>query len=147
MEALAHVGSRYLLAITEKFGVGGPRVAGWVGVDGTWRQITYPRTDGFRTTDLALLPDGNILVLERRFVMGDGNAVRFRLINRRAVAPGRMVNGTVIGRLEKPLTVDNMEALAARPGPERSMLVYVLSDDNFNRPQQRTILMMFELPR
>lgn len=147
MEALTHVGSGYLLAISEKLGAGGPRVAGWVGVDGTWRRLTYPRTDGFRTTDITLLPDGNVLALERRFVMGDGNAVRFRLIERRAIAPGRLVDGTLIGQLEKPLTVDNMEALAARPGPGREMIVYVLSDDNFNRPQQRTILMMFTLPR
>jgi hypothetical protein len=41
--------------------------------------------------------------------------------------------------------IDNMEGLALRSaGPDRTLL-YVVSDDNFNRPLQQTLLMLFEL--
>jgi hypothetical protein len=38
-----------------------------------------------------------------------------------------------------------MEGVSARRGPNGETLVYVVSDDNFNAPLQRTLLMMFEL--
>ncbi|HIF08714.1 MAG TPA: hypothetical protein EYQ81_01940 [Sneathiellales bacterium] len=60
--------------------------------------------------------------------------------------------GTTLATIPPPLTVDNMEGLAVRSGPNGETLIYVMSDDNFRTslgslflPGQRTLLMMFEL--
>ena len=42
------------------------------------------------------------------------------------------------------MTVDNFEGIDVRKGPAGEIFIYLISDDNFN-PEQRTLLMMFEL--
>jgi hypothetical protein len=54
------------------------------------------------------------------------------------------LEGRVIAEFLPPVTVDNFEGVAVRRGEDGETLVYVLSDDNFN-PDQRTLLLMFEL--
>ena len=46
--------------------------------------------------------------------------------------------------LAPPLTVDNMEAIAARKNEAGETILYLMSDDNFSS-DQRTLLMMFRL--
>ena len=43
------------------------------------------------------------------------------------------------------MTVDNFEGISARRTRDRRIVLYIISDDNFN-PLQRTLLMMFEMP-
>jgi hypothetical protein len=57
--------------------------------------------------------------------------------------PEAMVKPREIARLQPPLLVDNMEALAVRAEGERRF-IYMMSDNNFN-PLQQTLLMKFEL--
>ena len=53
--------------------------------------------------------------------------------------------GTEIDRLNlvKPLTVDNLEGVAAVPAKDGSVRFYLISDDNFS-PAQRTLLLAFD---
>ena len=51
----------------------------------------------------------------------------------------------MLATLERPLTVDNFEGLACRPGAGAETLLYLVSDDNFSQ-DQRTLLLMFSLP-
>ncbi len=46
--------------------------------------------------------------------------------------------------LRRPLTLDNMEGVAARQSERGETLIYLISDDNF-RLLQRTLLMVFAL--
>ena len=46
--------------------------------------------------------------------------------------------------LERPLTRDNMEGIAALPAPDGGFRLYLVSDDNFS-PIQRTLLLEFTL--
>ena len=96
-------------------------------------------------TAAARLPSGRVLVLERGFVAANLE-ISARLVRLDAGAPraGAVLAGEVLAVLRRPLTVDNMEGLAARPGADGRTLIYLLSDDNFS-PFQRTLLMMFEL--
>ena len=144
IETLVHVGGGYLLAISERQRARPGALLGWVGVDGGWRRFRYARTGGFRPTSALLLANGDVLVLERRFILARGNAIRIVRIPRRAVAPGRLVRGHEIARLQAPMTVDNFEGIAARHGSAGETLIYLLSDDNFN-PLQQTLLLMFSL--
>jgi hypothetical protein len=47
--------------------------------------------------------------------------------------------------LRLPLSVDNFECIAVRPGPRDGRYIYLLSDNNQN-PQQRTLLLQFYAP-
>ena len=144
LETLVHVGRGYLLTISERQRAGPRTLRGWVGVDGSWRAFSYARKGGFRPSDATLLPNGDVLVLERRFLLGRGNAIRIVRIPRRSIAPGRTIRGRIIARLAAPMTVDNFEGIAARPAAAGETMIYLISDDNFN-PLQRTLLMMFSL--
>ncbi len=144
IETLVHVGRGYLLAISERQRAGPRALRGWVGVDGDWQDFNYARTGSFRPTDATLLPNGDILVLERRFLLGKGTAIRLVRVPRRAIAPGRTLRGREIARIAMPMTVDNFEGIGARPGAAGETLIYLISDNNFN-PLQRTLLMMFSL--
>lgn len=142
LEALAHVGRGFLLAIAERMTAGGGTLAAWVGRAGVWEPFAYVRKPGFRVSDAALLPGGDILVLEHRYTIETGSAVRFVRVARNAIAPRRRVEGREIARIEPPRSTDNFEGIAIRRGAPREALVYVISDDNFN-PLQRTLLLMF----
>lgn len=144
LEALAHVGRNFFVAIAERMTTGGGAVAAWVGRAGIWEPFGYVRKPGLRVTDAALLPAGDLLVLEHRYSAAAGSVVRFVRVPRNAIAPHQRVEGKELALLEQPLTTENFEGVAVRRGQGREALIYVISDDNFN-PLQRTILMMFAL--
>jgi hypothetical protein len=144
VEALAHVGSRFVFLLTEKLRASGSTLAGWVGRDRRWRPFAYARRDGFRPTGATLLPGGDVMVVERRYTAADGPAARLVVLPRATIAPHRVLKGQAVARIAKPLTVDNFEGIAARRGPSRETLVYLMSDDNFS-DMQRTLLLMFTL--
>ena len=108
------------------------------------RLLTFPTPDGFRVTGAATMAGGDVLVLERFFTLRGSNRVRLKRISAATIKPGGVLAGTVIARLRPPLTVDNFEGIDVRKGPAGEIFIYLVSDDNFN-PEQRTLLMMFEL--
>ncbi len=116
------------------FIVGGPR-------NGTFA-IAY--SDEFNVTDAAFLPDGDLLILERRFSYTRGIAMRLRRIAADAIRPGATVEGETLLDANMSYQIDNMEALAARVGPNGETVVNVMSDDNKSLIQ-RTILLQFVL--
>lgn len=144
LEALTHVGRGFFVAIAERLSAGGGAVAAWVGRGGLWEPFAYVRKPGLRVTDAALLPRGDLLILEHRYSAETGSVVRFVRVPRSAIAPGRRVEGRELALLEPPLTTDNFEGVAVRRGAPGEALVYALSDDNFN-PLQRTLLLMFAI--
>lgn len=141
LETLARLQDGRLLALTEGLAAPGG-VVGWVGALGDWRRLTWVTSQGFAPTDATALPGTDVLVLERRF---PPPGARVRRIPTAAIVEGGVLDGDEIARFEGPLTVDNMEAIAARPAADKSSIVYLLSDDNYNRVLQRTLLLMFRL--
>ncbi len=114
--------------------------------DGAWVGLSYRRHGGFRPSGAARLPGGDLLVIERSFNIIDGVAVRLRRIAARTIVPGARLDGAAIAVLSPPLTVDNLEGVAARRTAAGETLIYLVSDDNFN-PLQRTLLLVFALQR
>lgn len=94
-------------------------------------------------TDAAVLPDGRLLVLTRRFSFVEGVSIVVCSVEIGAIAEGAVLPCRPIARLAPPLTVDNMEALAVGEEDGRTIL-WMASDDNFN-PLQRTLLLKFAL--
>lgn len=145
LEALAVLGAGRLLAVSEELRDWRGDLVGWLLEDGRARALGYVTRNRFKPTDFAVLPDGDVLALERRFTPISGVAARLVRIARGTIVPGARLEGSELARLIPPLTVDNMEGLAARRGADGGTLVYMLSDDNYNRLLQVTILLAFRL--
>jgi hypothetical protein len=109
--------------------------------------VTLKRLKEFDITDLAVLPDGDLLVLERRFRFLEGVKMRIRRVEAEAIRPGALLEGEVLLEAGNGLTIDNMEGIAVHNGPEGEPVITLISDDNFNRGLQRTLLLQFALPR
>lgn len=145
IEALTQLADGRLLAMTEDFQAPEGGVRGWIiALDGDAVPLAYLPAQDFHPTALAVLPDGDLLVLERRFTVVAGPGARLVLVARTSIAPGAVVSGRELGRLEAPLAVDNFEGLAVRRDALGRTLIYLVSDDNLNS-YQRTLLMQFRL--
>lgn len=109
-----------------------------------WQLFTYRTAPRYRPTSVAPLPDGGVLVLERRVSLLGGWSSRLVRVAARQLTAGAVVDGEELGRLEAPLVNDNFEGIATRPGPAGETLVYLVSDNNFSS-LQRTYLLLFAL--
>lgn len=103
-----------------------------------------PRTP-YKPTDLARLPNGDYLLLERRFSILGGVGTEIRYLRSDRLAPGALVDGPALIDVGQSYSIDNMEGLSARSDGKGGAWLYMISDDNFN-PIQRTLLLMFRLP-
>jgi len=80
-------------------------------------------------SDAVQLPDGRLVVLNRRFSVPGLFTAKLTLVDPRAIRPGTVVRGTEIATLAAPLLHDNYEALAVtREGDDT--ILWVASDDN-----------------
>jgi hypothetical protein len=106
-------------------------------------QFTYRPPAGYRVTDGVQLPDGRLIILNRRVALPNGFAAKLALVEPAAVGKGKTVSGRVIATLAAPLLVDNMEGIAVTKRGEET-IIWLISDDNFSI-FQRTLLMKFRL--
>jgi hypothetical protein len=119
---------------------------GWVWVAGTPRGFTVPGIEGFSITDAAGLADGSVLIVERRFRWLEGLRVRLRLLAADGIKPGGTATGEILLEATNAnAEIDNLEALALSTGEDGETVVTLMSDDNFNRFLQRTVLLQFTL--
>jgi len=103
----------------------------------------YRAPSGYRITDAALLPDGRLLLLNRRFTLVEAMSAKLVVVDPAVPEPGETMTGREIATLARPLTVDNMEALSITREGARTIL-WIASDDNL-APFQRSLLMKFAL--
>lgn len=134
-----------LVAFAEHPLRGEKRHRGWIWIGGTPRGFTLSGASGFGVTDAASLPDGGLLVLERRFRWLEGLRIRLRHIAAADVKPGADVTGEILLEADTAQEIDNLEALAVSRGRDGETVVTMMSDDNFNRFLQRTLLVQFTL--
>ncbi len=103
----------------------------------------YRPPTGYKATDAAILPDGRMLILNRRISFPEGFAAKLTLIDPDMIRRGETVQGKLFATLKSPLLVDNMEGLAITQENGRTV-IWMISDNNFNIWQQ-TILLKFAL--
>jgi hypothetical protein len=107
-------------------------------------EFTIRRRDEFDVTDAALIPGGDLLVLERHFSFLRGVGMRIRRIPLEAIKPGALIDGEALIQAGNAHQIDNMEAMAVHKNAAGETIITLVSDDNFSRLQQ-TILLRFAL--
>lgn len=121
------------------------RHRGWLLGRGKGKKIWLRDRGGFSVTDLTGLPDGSVLVLERRFRWSEGVKMRLRLLPAQSIRPGAVLEGEVLVEADMGQQIDNMEGLAVHQNARGETIITVISDDNFNTFFQRTVLLQFAL--
>lgn len=106
--------------------------------------LRYRPPPGYRITDAAALPDGRLILLNRRWALLEGFSAVLAIAGTDRLEAGALIEGRELAALRSPITVDNMEALSTTREGGRTIL-WVASDDNFNPLLQQTLLLKFAL--
>jgi hypothetical protein len=144
LEALARLRDGRLIAIAENYPRHAPFTQGWMLHKKRWHRFRYRRRARFLPTGAVTTPDGDLLVLERRFSYIGGIGTRLVAISSTQLIPGADIRGRELARLEHPLITENFEGIAAFRNAVGKTVLYLISDDNFGL-LQRTILLKFVL--
>ncbi len=102
------------------------------------------RSSDYDISDAALLPGGDVLLLERKFSWSTGLAVRIRRIALAEIKPRALVDGPVLFEADLGYAIDNMEGLSVHRSADGETVLTLVSDDNFSA-LQRTLLLQFTL--
>jgi hypothetical protein len=134
-----------VIGFAERFTRGSGYHTGWIWNGGKPRPIHLKDIDGFDITDAASLPNGDLLVLERRFRWTEGVKMRLRRLAANEIVPGAHLAGETLIQADSGFEIDNMEGIAVHRGANGDTVLSLISDDNFNRGLQRTLLLQFTL--
>lgn len=102
------------------------------------------REDPWDVTDGAFLPNGDLLLLERRFRLSDGVGMRIRRFDGAAIRPGAVLDGEVLIDADLSQQIDNMEGMDVVAMEDGEIRIVVVSDDNHSI-LQRNLMLEFRL--
>lgn len=106
--------------------------------------FTVSRDSAYDISDGSFLPNGDLLILERRFSMAEGIGMRIRQIKGADIKAGALLNGTVLIEADLAYQIDNMEALDVWQRQDGATMISLVSDDN-QSILQRTMYLEFRL--
>ena len=136
-----------VIVVAERAWKAGEPLKGWIFPARKRRQaraIEIRKIDDFDVTDLVTLRDGSVILLERKFRFLEGVKMRLRRLSpAELMAPGQ-IDGQILFEANQSYQIDNMEGLAAHREADGTLVLTMISDDNFNA-FQRTILLQFAL--
>jgi hypothetical protein len=118
---------------------------GWIWLNGDVRRFQIKDFGEFDLTDCIGLPDGSLLLLERRFRWTEGVKMQLRLLKANEFGPGMVGEGALLLSADMTSDIDNMEGLGLHRDASGATVLTLVSDDNFNAFLQRTILLQFAL--
>lgn len=98
----------------------------------------------FAVTDGAFLPNGDLLLLERRFSFAEGIGMQIRRIKGDDIKPGAAVDGEILLQADMGYQIDNMEGLDIVVEPGGDTHVIIVSDDNHSI-LERNLMLEFRL--
>lgn len=119
---------------------------GWLLHQGQSFGIKLKDIGDFDITSAAGLPDGSLLILERRFRMKEwfkGMRIRLRRIKASELKAGAVIKGDILLEANSTHEIDNMEGLAVHLDSKGRPIVSMISDDNFRKYIQRTVILQF----
>lgn len=100
--------------------------------------------NGFHPTDAVTLPNGNVLLLERRFTLFSGMAMRLRLLQQSELQAEAIAKGTVLLQAGEGFAVDNMEGITLNKDGDHHTIITLISDNN-HTILQRSLLLRFRV--
>lgn len=106
-------------------------------------RLSYRPPSGFSPTDAAQLPDGRLLVLNRRFTPWSLFTVVLTVVDPRTFVGGATIEGREVARFESPVVQENYEGIAVTQDGEQT-IVWIVSDSNFSS-WQRNLLLKFAI--
>ncbi|MEO9874539.1 MAG: esterase-like activity of phytase family protein [Anderseniella sp.] len=136
----------WLIAISERNHAKDDSLRGWLWRKGKTREFHIPRHEDYLVTGLAILPGGReIITVERSFkppVLVGMTLRRFSIEDLQSPNTGAGIH-VFSGKLTS-YQIDNMEGIAAHQD-DRGTVITLISDDNFNRSVQSTVMFQFRL--
>lgn len=147
LESLAGFADGRVLAITEQMKTRSGNFAAFLRQGGDWTEAEWVGSaPGFEPSDATVLPNGDLLVLERLWSPLAPLDIRSRIdrVKGASVKPGAVLQGEVLAELRAPLTAENFEGIAAFRAASGATRLLLVSDDNFNGAQ-RTLFLAFEM--
>jgi len=136
-------GGALVVVTEEQLDEAGNHVA-WLVGGGTPGRFAVKRRDGYAISDLAFLPSGDIIILERRFRPPFFLTIRLRRLPIAGLRRGALLDGPILFEASLAEQIDNMEGIAVHRGREGETVLTLISDDNFSA-FQRTLLLQFTL--
>ncbi|WP_441243866.1 esterase-like activity of phytase family protein [Tardiphaga sp. 768_D3_N2_1] len=133
-----------LLAISERGLDSAGNISAWIIGGKAPATFSIRRTKNYDISDAALLPSGDLLLLERKFSLFGDTGVRIRRIPLASIVPDAVIDGPTIFDADLGYEIDNFEGLDVHVTPEGDTVLTLFSDDNFSM-LQRTLLMQFTL--
>ena len=142
----------WLIAISENNYDKNGNIRGW-----TWKNkkgdakramaFSIKRYADYAITDLAVAPDGkSFFILERSFNLPTLPGFAIRQFKTSNLKSGKTLKGDLLFSGRQPFfAIDNMEGLAVHQTEKAAIQLTIISDDNFNRSLQRTLIYRFEL--
>lgn len=107
------------------------------------RHFVYQVSPDHDVADAAALPDGSLVVVERRFRLPFRFSNRIMLVPADGIAPGRLAKGRLLAELDAPLIHDNFEGVAVTQ-ENGATILWLVSDDN-QTVLERSYLLKFRL--
>lgn len=108
------------------------------------QEFSIARTNQFDITDGKFLPNGDLILLERRFTVATGAALRLRRFKAATIKPGARLTGEILMFADTAHQIDNMEGLDITQNEKGDTVLTLISDDNHSI-LQRTLLLEFKL--
>ncbi len=105
-------------------------------------RFSIKRTDDFDVSDCAILPPGDLLLLERRYSLMLDLAMRIRRIPLAGIKEDALLDGRSMIGADLAYQIDNMEGIAVHRTAGGETIVTIVSDDNFS-VIQRNLLLQF----
>jgi len=119
-------------------------LTGYVLGPGGTKRFSLRRHDRFDATDAAFLPNGDLLVMERRFNLRDLIGMRLRRIPAVELKADALIEGELLLEADFNTQIDNMEGLAVHQNEAGDIILTLVSDDN-RSILQRTLFLRFRL--
>ncbi len=131
-----------MLALTEGGRDEHGNTKGWIWGEEGSGLIWLRAAPGWLPVDLALLPSGDLLLVEVGGAWGRSWKNRFSRINHAQVRVGNIMQASPLAILSPPDYHERIEGLHATAGDNGEIFVYAISDSSGNWP---THILMFEL--
>jgi hypothetical protein len=149
LEALGSIASGplkgWLIAVSEDNLDANGNIRAWAIRGSKSLSFTIVRYEDYKITDLAVMPDGSLITLERSFSASSLPGMAIRKLKIPDRLEGALVSPELLFSGRQPFyLIDNMEGIAVhRFGDE--LRISVISDDNYNHAIQNTVLYQFAL--